>query len=66
VQHAQQGLRIQPEQFRAFVGHLFETLKEQDLSIDESRAIVARVNARADDVFSSGIASCGQAAKGAG
>ena len=56
MQHAHQGLNIQPEQFQAFVGHLFETLKEHDLSEDERYAIIARINTYADDVFSSGIA----------
>lgn len=56
MQHAHQGLHIHPEQFQAFVGHLFETLKDNDLTEEERYAIIARLNTSADDVFSSGIA----------
>ncbi|HUW54787.1 MAG TPA: group 1 truncated hemoglobin [Rhodanobacter sp.] len=56
MQHAHQGLHIHPEQFQAFVGHLFETLQEHDLTEDERYAIIARINTYADDVFSTGIA----------
>ncbi len=57
MQHAHQGLHIKPQQFQAFVGHLFETLKEHDLTEDERYAIIARINTYADDIFSTGIAS---------
>lgn len=56
MQHAHQGLHIKPEHFQAFVGHLFDTLKEYDLTEDERYAIIARINTSADDVFSSGTA----------
>ncbi len=56
MQHAHQGLHIRPEQFQAFVGHLFETLKEHELTEDERYAIISRINTSADDVFSSGTA----------
>ncbi|MDE2156694.1 MAG: group 1 truncated hemoglobin [Xanthomonadaceae bacterium] len=56
MHHAHQGLHIRPEHFKAFVQHLFETLKDYGLTEDERYAIIAHINTYADDVFDSGIA----------
>jgi hemoglobin len=53
VHHAHQGLKITPEHFQAFVGHLFETLKGYAITDDERYALIARINTYADDVFDS-------------
>jgi hemoglobin len=53
--HAHRGRRIKREHFQAFVGHMFETLKDIDLSEDDRRAIIARINAYADDVIGTGL-----------
>jgi hemoglobin len=54
VAHAHQGRHIRREHFQAFVEHLFETLKEYDLSDDDRYAIIARINTYADDVITGG------------
>jgi len=50
IMQAHSGRRITGEHFRAFVGHLDETLKEHALSDGERKAIIDRINAYADDV----------------
>ena len=50
IMQAHSGRRITREHFRAFVGHLSDTLKEYSLSDDERQAIVARIEAYTDDV----------------
>ena len=54
VQHAHQGRGITREHFQAFVEHLFETLKEYDLTDDQRYVIIARINTYADDVIGVG------------
>ena len=53
--HVHRGRRINREHFQAFVGHLFETLKDLDLSEDDRCAIIARVNTYADEVIGTGV-----------
>lgn len=57
MQRAHQGRHITRKHFQAFVGHLFATLQEFDLTDDDRYAIIARINTYADDVFEAGSAS---------
>lgn len=56
IQHAHHGRRITRAHFQAFVEHLFETLKDYDLSEDERYAVIARINTYVDDVVANGSA----------
>ncbi|MGA9334401.1 MAG: group 1 truncated hemoglobin [Rudaea sp.] len=56
MQHAHQGHSITREHFQAFVEHMFETLKDYDLTDEERYAIISRINTYTDDVVSSSSA----------
>jgi hemoglobin len=53
--HAHQGHGITREHFHAFVGHLFDTLQDLDLSADDRYAIISRVNIYVDDIVNGGV-----------
>ena len=57
VQHAHQGRRISRQHFQTFVEHLFETLKDYQLSDDDRYSIIAKINTYADDVISGSAAA---------
>ena len=45
------GMGIKPEHMKRFVGHMLDTLERFDLSEDESRDIIGRINMYADEIM---------------
>lgn len=48
------GLGIKPDHMKRFVDHLLETLDRFDLSEEEQRDIIARINTYADEIMGGG------------
>jgi hemoglobin len=57
--HAHHHLKITLSDFQAFVGHLFETLRDSDLSEQDCYDIICRLNLYTNDVVSAGTGIVG-------